>query len=119
MEQIVEKTVEIQNNKSEQKVNVKNEVKAQPNRRERRQYLRKNSNYFTSKKHLNLNDWTELIKSNLKNGKAQHEARVNLDMERTEIFLKDRENKLIELYKSQGLSKEEIDMKMNKWYEEI
>jgi hypothetical protein len=120
MEQIVEKTVQSEIDlKNLPEVNIKRDEYAQPNRRERRKYLRDRSNYFKTKKHLKLSDWAELVASNNRNGRVMQEARNKVDMEKQEIFLRDRETKLKNIYRSQGLSNAEIAVKMDKWYENI
>jgi len=120
MEQIVNQTVQneitLENNP---KVKFNSNEYAQPNRRERRKYLKERSNYFKTKKHLKLGDWAELVSSNNRNGRVMQEARNKVDMEKQEIFLRDRETKLVNIYKSQGLSKSEIDVKMQKWYDNV
>ena len=119
MEEIVNQSVQSQTSKKNKKSQSVQSQYVQPNRSERRKYLKEKSNYFKTKPTLNLKDWLELVISNIHNGKALQDARNKIDMENQEIFFKDRETKLIDIYKKQGLSKLEIDLKMDFWYKNI
>jgi len=85
----------------------------------RRMYLKYATDYFKMKKRLSLNQWGELIRSNIAKGKEKHQLLVDATNKKQIEFLIDRETKYRDLLKSLNTSSEEIEKQIEKWYDTV
>lgn len=84
--------------------------------RERRLYLRYATDYFKMKKKLNLYQWAELVRDNIKRGKEKHQLFVESNNKEQIDFLIDREMKYRDTLKLLKTSEKDIETAIEKWY---
>lgn len=86
------------------------------NRQQRKRYLKEQTNYFQNKKKMNLYEWAELVRTNIKEGNEKNDQYRDTQVKKAIEFFIDRETDRRELLNNLGYDKSKTEKAIDKWY---